>query len=190
MDPESHPTGVRGLKYVKHSAAWMTWKSHPTGVRGLKFPRSSLRLTCRAVAPHWGAWIEIDRRAAGRRARSSHPTGVRGLKLLGIGEPYRRHLSHPTGVRGLKYSESRVRQRPLHVAPHWGAWIEIVRNIDIDEGTVVAPHWGAWIEINCFHCYLLGYISSHPTGVRGLKFKNTPHGGRGGERRTPLGCVD
>ena len=33
------------------------------------------------------------------------------------------------------------------VAPHWGAWIEI---LDVDALSAVfqvAPHWGAWIEI-------------------------------------------
>ena len=38
----------------------VSWQSHPTGVRGLKFA-GCLRLGDHAiVAPHWGAWIEIS----------------------------------------------------------------------------------------------------------------------------------
>ena len=34
-----------------------------------------------AVAPHWGAWIEIqDRLPTRAEHEQSHPTGVRGLK--------------------------------------------------------------------------------------------------------------
>ena len=33
--------------------------SHPTGVRGLKFASMAGAVTALAVAPHWGAWIEI-----------------------------------------------------------------------------------------------------------------------------------
>ena len=33
--------------------------------------------------------------------------------------------SHPTGVRGLKWL-ARQRENQPAVAPHWGAWIEIV----------------------------------------------------------------
>ena len=32
------------------------------------------------VAPHWGAWIEMAYRTACTSSASSHPTGVRGLK--------------------------------------------------------------------------------------------------------------
>ena len=57
-----------------------------------------------AVAPHWGAWIEIQYAQANTIVPSeSHPTGVRGLKLM-------LHLYH---------------DETPPVAPHWGAWIEI-----------------------------------------------------------------
>ena len=56
------------------------------------------------VAPHWGAWIEIPRRASRSVARPS---------------------SHPTGVRGLKYDREQCEEPTADVAPHWGAWIEI-----------------------------------------------------------------
>ena len=99
------------------------------------------------VAPHWGAWIEIPCRAAVDAPVRSHPTGVRGLKYLRKRFGLAHFASHPTGVRGLKYSVRRICQRPLHVAPHWGAWTEIMLLMSIPLGTYVAPHWGAWIEI-------------------------------------------
>ena len=57
-----------------------------------------------AVAPHWGAWIEII------------PTPSPLVFRRG---------SHPTGVRGLKYKRDRNVFAAGTVAPHWGAWIEI-----------------------------------------------------------------
>ena len=33
------------------------------------------------------------------------------------------------------------------VAPHAGAWIEIIKEIPTKIGQFVAPHAGAWIEI-------------------------------------------
>ena len=36
----------------------------------------------------------------------------------------------------------------LAVAPHWGAWIEILAALGrANAAERVAPHWGAWIEI-------------------------------------------
>ena len=57
-----------------------------------------------AVAPHWGAWIEIDTNTR----YSAYQTA-----------------SHPTGVRGLKYARGPRPDFQRRVAPHWGAWIEI-----------------------------------------------------------------
>ena len=33
------------------------------------------------------------------------------------------------------------------VAPHWGAWIEMLLVMGYSSFLLVAPHWGAWIEI-------------------------------------------
>ena len=55
----SHPTGVRGLKWLLGGGLECAPKSHPTGVRGLKYDGYSLLLMVAMVAPHWGAWIEI-----------------------------------------------------------------------------------------------------------------------------------
>ena len=35
--PQSHPTGVRGLKLWQYARRLADIESHPTGVRGLKF---------------------------------------------------------------------------------------------------------------------------------------------------------
>ena len=35
----------------------------------------------------------------------------------------------------------------VFVAPHWGAWIEMVSKTYATKDALVAPHWGAWIEI-------------------------------------------
>ena len=56
----SHPTGVRGLKYVRAGSGHGDDMSHPTGVRGLKYRTN----------------IEAD------QGSMSHPTGVRGLKFI------------------------------------------------------------------------------------------------------------
>ena len=66
---------------------------------------------------------------------------------FGIGETalYDR-LSHPTRVRGLKYRLYASGTGGVDVAPHEGAWIEIVKD-----------------------GHLLYKEESHPTRVRGLK---------------------
>ena len=60
--------------------------------------------------------------------------------------------------------------RSNSVAPHMGAWIEILFGMIITSPTSVAPHMGAWIEIP--PQALISSVSvSHPTWVRGLKFQ-------------------
>ena len=56
----------------------------------------------RLVAPHWGAWIEIRETLPFIISQMSHPTGVRGLKYIVNHHPTSGMTSHPTGVRGLK----------------------------------------------------------------------------------------
>ena len=55
------------------------------------------------------------------------------------------------------------------VAPHTGAWIEIVGADGRRQAAVVAPHTGAWIEIPIC-CTLCAKCKSRPTRARGLKF--------------------
>ena len=80
-------------------------------------------------------------------------------------------LSHPTGVRGLKFGQLGCGELAVHVAPHWGAWIEMTTRGGRPARKSVAPHWGAWIEISIL-LELSPNTVSHPTGVRGLKSRN------------------
>ena len=57
----------------------------------------------------------------------------------------------------------------MRVAPHAGAWIEIVRDNVGNKAKLVAPHAGAWIEMRLL-CLLPDGQRSHPTRVRGLKY--------------------
>ena len=77
------------------------------------------------VAPHVGAWIEILRAANALQQWLSYPTWVRGLKLLIYGTVVNIDRSHPTWVRGLK-SLIGLQSLCHAVAPHVGAWIEIL----------------------------------------------------------------
>ena len=56
------------------------------------------------VAPHMGAWIEIDGTKIVAIWNASHPTWVRGLKYQTFPMTDWKQLSHPTWVRGLKYT--------------------------------------------------------------------------------------
>ncbi len=54
--------------------------SHPTRVRGLKFPPRHPDDQVQNVAPHTGAWIEIEMLLGTKDTGTlSHPTRVRGL---------------------------------------------------------------------------------------------------------------
>ena len=124
-------------------------RSHPTGVRGLKSFRSPAADVRGAVAPHWGAWIEMLRSTGVWSAHSSHPTGVRGLKLHQRPIPKREERSHPTGVRGLKYDETAVLDEQPWSHPTGVRGLKYARADEAGEFAPVAPHWGAWIEITC-----------------------------------------
>ena len=50
-----------------------------------------------------------------------------------------------------------------------GAWIEILKAVAVASGLYVAPHVGAWIEI-VLKVILSMLAESHPTWVRGLKY--------------------
>ncbi len=56
------------------------------------------------------------------------------------------------------------------VAPHVGAWIEIEDGHLDGHYLTVAPHVGAWIEIILKGIYKR-LTRSHPTWVRGLKYQ-------------------
>ena len=48
------------MKYGLAHRVQIIVESHPTGVRGLKSDRRVVRKRGNPVAPHWGAWIEMD----------------------------------------------------------------------------------------------------------------------------------
>ena len=77
----------------------------------------------------------------------SHPTRVRGLKFNPDGWERIRKESHPTRVRGLKWFVRWDKFTSVAVAPHPGAWIEIILYGPVYQPYAVAPHPGAWIEI-------------------------------------------
>ena len=52
-------------------------------------------------------------------------------------------MSHPTGVRGLKYHERSQPWWTGKVAPHWGAWIEILPH------TGQVTHWSGRTPLGC-----------------------------------------
>ena len=119
------------------------------------------------VAPHWGAWIEINAMWQREYAAQSHPTGVRGLKLQCREQSLKSIKSHPTGVRGLK--SKRMTPTGLSATSHPTG----VRGLK-----------------SLGHALLHRTGKSHPTGVRGLKFRQHGEHRLRKTRRTPLGCVD
>ena len=50
------------MKYDREPCGEPAAESHPTGVRGLKFAGHAEQRGGDIVAPHWGAWIEIPAR--------------------------------------------------------------------------------------------------------------------------------
>ena len=101
-------------------------RSHPTGVRGLKCVLRDPQTVVGAVAPHWGAWIEIGVPAEGSSAEAVAPHWGAWIEILRLWWFLRQQWSHPTGVRGLKFTAHHLQLREREVAPHWGAWIEIL----------------------------------------------------------------
>ena len=74
------------------------------------------------------------------------------------------------------------------VAPHVGAWIEISASVPSLEMVSSHPMWVRglkWLGLS----FLRAALGSHPMWVRGLK-SNRRHKARGGQSRTPCGCVD
>ena len=78
-------------------------RSHPSRVRGLKYIYWLRIVPTTVVAPFTGAWIEIFCIRQQRMANVwSHPSRVRGLKSKILTNSGTTSLSHPSRVRGLK----------------------------------------------------------------------------------------
>ena len=147
---QSLPMRERGLKSAGVPAVSEDARSLPMRERGLKLPVCCLRMLDSSVAPHAGAWIEIEHAKAGRW------TGL---------------VSLPMRERGLKSITCTVFLAKPEVAPHAGAWIEIPYPT-LHEGMEgkVAPHAGAWIEIYRHTEWPHGTRVSLPMRERGLKY--------------------
>ena len=78
----------------------------------------------------------------------SHPTGVRGLKSSQITGLFAGAGVAPHWGAWIEMLTVKVPIYASSVAPHWGAWIEITILIGVLQSFLVAPHWGAWIEIS------------------------------------------
>ena len=166
----SHPSRVRGLKYLTGYVSRKELGSHPSRVRGLKWVGRYPWRHDFNVAPFTGAWIEItmERQRHGKSIKS-HPSRVRGLKFDSKTPFLSSYVgSHPSRVRGLKYG----------VLPNFPAI------------TFVAPFTGAWIEIPFLPVSQGTFYGSHPSRVRGLKSCRCHHIVDAALSLTLHGCVD
>ena len=97
---------MRGLKLQNaYEIGYELKLSHPSWVRGLKYLDYDKGKGKVKVAPFVGAWIEI----LGSLYKdifltSSHPSWVRGLKSAGSIKDAISSESHPSWVRGLKFN--------------------------------------------------------------------------------------
>ena len=131
------------------SSIRLTAASLPMRERGLKYQLPVLKMSTKRVAPHAGAWIEIQlvciqkwehiwslpMRERGLKYLSWHkslPLGVwslpmreRGLKSPALPPLQRAKQSLPMRERGLKLYSKKTKGYTLKVAPHAGAWIEM-----------------------------------------------------------------
>ena len=75
------------------------------------------------------------------------------------------------------------------VAPHVGAWIEIVLTFPYGTTKIVAPHVGAWIEMQVDMMRIqLGMVAPHVGAWIEILYRNKCGGER--IRRSPRGSVD
>ena len=119
-----------------HAGAWIEIRetfggttdleSLPMRERGLKFDLDDQALAVVHVAPHAGAWIEIALPWLRTQQRTSLPMRERGLKYFIVVVTVARRLSLPMRERGLKSTGGESQFISQIVAPHAGAWIEIV----------------------------------------------------------------
>ena len=138
-------------------------------VRGLKSPSGfCAQNPHRGVAPHAGAWIEIN------------PT----VNVLSVSEVAPHAGAWIEIVRASLMIEEYV------VAPHAGAWIEIMKQDKTYWNYGVAPHAGAWIEIPLAMALWAIYKTVAPHAGAWIEINASrkiliiPDG------RTPCGCVD
>ena len=146
----SHPSRVRGLK------SWILVKLQgPLNRRTLHGCVDWNAISCGnkaliRVAPFTGAWIEISR------------CSTTFLCFF---------VSHPSRVRGLKLKKLIRRLVNVRVAPFTGAWIEMIDDLSVEQQSKCRTLHGCvdW-NIN-FWKTSLWILPSHPSRVRGLKYR-------------------
>ena len=75
------------------------------------------------------------------------------------------------------------------VAPHMGAWIEIICLPPLFNAIIVAPHMGAWIEIICLPPLFNAIIVAPHMGAW-IEIQSPLIKAVAVSSRTPHGCVD
>ena len=160
---------VRGLKYPGTKYDTMLTMSHPMWVRGLKSktlfccpPSGPCRTPCgcvdlnswsqqdcdqKSVAPHVGAWIEIDMSPGEKLIIRVAPHVGAWIEIYGVVFGVDRSTVAPHVGAWIEIQMFGVPLELIIVAPHVGAWIEIPHPALSRMGLRVAPHVGAWIEI-------------------------------------------
>ena len=70
----------------------------------------------------------------------------------------------------MEITKTEKKSHVFAVAPHAGAWIEIIFEASLQRAQEVAPHAGAWIEIPNLVQILARFLTSLPMRERGLKY--------------------
>ena len=114
--------------------------------------------------------LKLRETAACRRPSASRPTRARGLKYEGLTEKNVTLMSRPTRARGLKCAPSAPHRFGANVAPHTGAWIEMLPIKNQTTSALASRPTRArglkyWTRIRRHQRY-----RSRPTRARGLKF--------------------
>ena len=168
---ESHPSRVRGLKFVSFFISLTVIIVAPFTGAWIEIANCLMRRLTSWVAPFTGAWIEITICPlwTGRLRRVAPFTGAWIEMSLHFRTLCPNSSSHPSRVRGLKSEETAAGPAGTQVAPFTGAWIEI----------------SSWQRRCC-----RSNRASHPSRVRGLKFRPRHHSWASTPCRTLHGCVD
>ena len=144
----------------------------------------------RAVAPHAGAWVEIPAPSPPPWWVRSPPTRGRGLKYVLVNDSEYVSESPPTRGRGLKCPSIYHCRNLLEVAPHAGAWVEIIFRPPVGRGFRQSPPTRGR-GLKCGDPGAMpGGCWSPPTRGRGLKSSGGRPGPlRGGVAPPRGGCV-
>ena len=137
-----------------------------------------------------GAWIEIYMPRGGRRGyEESLPTWERGLKCLCSIMQLTNTVVAPHVGAWIEIIPAAHQTASIRVAPHVGAWIEIAKDRCVYCMAPVAPHVGAWIEISeRLSCTTLWQVAPHVGAW--IEIPVREHTAHHPGRRSPRGSVD